>query len=211
MTATDGLRLYGCPNTRSLRVAWALEEAGVEYEYERIDLMKGQGRSPGYQSINPGGKVPALVDGETVITESGAILIHVGERFPASGLMPPSGATALRAACLEWCFFVVSELEQPLWTIAKHRFALPAGLRVPQIEATAVKEFERAIGVAQTRLGHRDFALGERFGVADILLAHTIAWAKSARVPFDSPALESHCERMWARPARARADARERA
>jgi len=203
--------LYGCPNTRSLRAAWALEEAGADYDYVKVDLMKGQGRSADFLAINPGGKVPALLDEGQVITESGAILTHIGERHPGSGLIPGLGSPKRRAACFEWLFFVLSELEQPLWTIAKHRFALPPDLRVPQIEATAVKEFQRAANVAQTRLGEGAYALGEAFTAADILLAHTVAWAKSARVPFESALLEAHFARSWARPARDRADARERA
>lgn len=204
------IKLYGCPNTRSLRAAWALEEAGASYEYVKVELMKGQGRSLDFLAINPGGKVPALRDGGAIVTESGAILIHIGERFPDSGLVPGLDSPVARTACFEWCFFVLSELEQPLWTIAKHRFALPLDMRVPQIEPTAVKEFQRAVNVAQTRLGRSEFASGNRFTVADILLAHTVAWAKSARVQFESAVLEDHYARMWARPARERADARER-
>lgn len=211
MTHRPICTLYGCPNTRSLRAAWALEEAGADYDYVRIDLMKGEGRSAEFLAINPGGKVPALLDDGQVITESGAILTCIGERHPASGLIPGLDAPKRRAACFEWLFFVLSELEQPLWTIAKHRFALPPELRVPQIEATAIKEFQRAANVAQSRLGGRAFAVDEQLTAADILIAHTIAWAKSARVPFDAASLEAHFERTWSRPARERADARERA
>jgi glutathione S-transferase len=211
MTHRPICTLYGCPNTRSLRAAWALEEAGADYDYAKVDLMKGEGRSAQFLAINPGGKVPALLDDGQVITESGAILTHIGERHPASGLIPGLEFPQRRAAYFEWLFFVISELEQPLWTIAKHRFALPPDLRVPQIEATAVKEFQRAANVAQARLGERDFAVDGQFTAADILLAHTVAWAKSARVPFESTTLEAHFARCWARPAREHADARERA
>jgi len=201
------LTLYGCPNTRSLRAAWALEEAGARYEYHRIDLKKGEGRSAQYLAVNPGGKVPTLIDGSTVVTESGAILTYVGERFPQSGLVPVDPAR--RAQYFEWCFFVTSELEQPLWTIAKHRFALPADWRVPQIEATAAREFVRAAKVADARLAGGEFAVGESFTAADILIAHALMWARSAGVTHASPALEIYAERIWARPARGAADERE--
>lgn len=204
------LKLYGCPNTRSLRAVWALEEAGATYDYVKVELLKGGGRAAAYLAVNPGGKVPALVDDDVVITESGAIVTHIGECFSASGLVPGGDQPKRRAAYFEWCFFVQSELEQPLWTIAKHRFALPAELRVAQIEPTAIKEFQRAVSVAEARLGGREFALGDAFSGADILLAHTIAWARSARVPYESAVLDTYFERIWARPARVRADARER-
>ncbi|MBK7234940.1 MAG: glutathione S-transferase family protein [Sterolibacteriaceae bacterium] len=203
------LTLYGCPNSRSLRAAWALEEAGAHYDYARIDLKKGEGRSAQYLAVNPGGKVPALIDGSIVVTESGAILTYIGERFPQRGLVPVDPAR--RAKYFEWCFFVISELEQPLWTIAKHRFALPPDWRVPQIEATAVREFARAAKVADARLAGSEFAVGESFTAADILIAHSLMWARSAGVTHASPALETYAERIWARPARTAADERERA
>lgn len=203
------LKLYGCPNTRSLRAAWALEEAAVEYAYHHVDLFKGEHRSAAFLAVNPGGKVPTLVDGSIVVTESGAILTHIGERFAQAGLVPLDAA--LRAQYFEWCFFVLSELEQPLWTIAKHRFALPPDWRVPQIEATAVREFGRAAKVAAARLARRQFALGETFTAADILISHTLMWARSAGITHQSPALETYAEQVWARPARSAADERERA
>lgn len=202
------LTLYGCPNTRSLRAAWALEEVAVQYDYHPVKLFKGEHRTPAFLAVNPGGKVPALVDGSIVVTESGAILTHIGERFPHSGLVPIDAEQ--RAQYFEWCFFVLSELEQPLWTIAKHRFALPPDWRVPQIEATAVREFGRAAKVAEARLAGREFALGASFTTADILIAHTLMWARSAGVTHPSPALDTYAERVWARPARSAADARER-
>ena len=73
--------LYGCPNTRSLRAAWALEEAGVPYDYVRINLFKGEGRKPPLIELNSSGKVPVLRDGDMILTESAAIITHLGERF----------------------------------------------------------------------------------------------------------------------------------
>lgn len=203
------LKLYGCPNSRSLRAAWALEEAGAEYEYHRVDLFKGEHRAPAYLAVNPGGKVPALIDGSMVVTESAAIITYIGERFANSGLAPTDAR--VRAQYFEWCFFVISELEQPLWTISKHRFALPADWRVPQIEPTAVREFARAAKVADAHLAGREFAVGDSFTGADILLTHTLMWARSAGVQHASPALEIYAERVWARAARSCADQRERA
>jgi glutathione S-transferase len=210
MTNQTPIKLFGCPNTRSMRAAWALEEVGAKYDYVKLDLRKGEGRSTHFLAVNPGGKVPTLVDDAVVISESGAIVTYIGERFPGSGLVPPLSQPASRAANFEWCFFVLSELEQPLWTIAKHRFALPPDWRVQSIEATAVKEFQRAIDVAATRLGDREFTVGAHFTAADILLSHTISWAKSANIAFAAPALDKFFARHWARPARLQADARER-
>ncbi len=204
------MKIYGYPSTRSTRVLWAAEEVGIEYEFIPIDLGKGAGRQPDYLQINPGGKVPALVDDGIILTESAAICTYLGERFPESGLVPAAG-TIERARYLQWCFFVIGELEQPLWTLAKHTFALPPAQRVPEVKATARWEFERAADVLAAGLGDREFILGARFSAADILIAHTLGWAKSADASFPQPNLGTYLERVSSRAALTRARQREAA
>jgi len=202
------ITLYGYPKSRSIRAAWALEEAGETYEFVKVDLLKGEGRSPSFLSINPGGKVPAIVEDGFVLTESAAIVTYVGDRRPASQLTPPAGTPA-RAHYGQWCFFCIGELEQPLWTIAKHQSVLPQDWRVPAIIETAHKEFDAALNVLETGLADRPFILGETFTGADILIAHTLQWAqKVERLPADSPLL-AYLKRCIARPALAQARARE--
>jgi glutathione S-transferase len=201
-------QVYGCPHTRSTRVVWALEEAGAEYEYQKVDLFAGEGRQPAYLALNPGGKVPALADGDLVLTESAAICTYIGDAFPASGLTPPCGLPE-RARYNQWCFFAMCELEQPLWTIAKHRFALPEKRRVPEVIETAAWEFAIAAKVLATGLGGREFLISERFTAADILVAHTLSWAQSFELPLGHTVLEAYAERLLARPALAQARARE--
>ena len=68
------LTLYSYPNSRSLRVAWTLEELGLDYRIHSLDLKAGEGHSPEYLAIHPDGKAPALVDGELALFESSAII-----------------------------------------------------------------------------------------------------------------------------------------
>lgn len=201
-------QVYGCPRTRSTRVVWALEEAGAEYEYQKVDLFAGEGRQPAYLALNPGGKVPALADGDLVLTESAAICTYIGDAFPSSGLTPPFDSPE-RARYNQWCFFAMCELEQPLWTIAKHRFALPESRRVSAVIDTAAWEFAIAAKVLATGLGGREFLIAERFTAADILVAHTLSWAQSFELPLGHTVLEAYVERLLARPALARATLRE--
>jgi glutathione S-transferase len=202
------MRLYGCPGTRSIRAAWALEEAGAQYEYVKVDLMKGEGRRPPFIELNPAGKVPALVEGDLVLTESAAIINHVGDRHPQSGLTPPPG-TAARARYDKWCFYAVTELEQPLWTIAKHSFAIPEKYRVPQVIETAKWEFSVAVAALDRQFGERAFVLEEGFSGADILIAQTLGWARAKELPIDSGRLLAYADRVLGRAALARARARE--
>ncbi|MDD5036430.1 MAG: glutathione S-transferase family protein [Methylococcaceae bacterium] len=202
------ITLYGCPYTRSTRAAWALEEAGAEYEYVKVDISAGEGRALSYRRINLGGKVPALVDGDFVLTESAAIIAYIGDQYPQARLIPISDAR-LRGLYDQWCYFVIGELEQPLWTIAKHRFALPEDWRVPAVIDTAIKEFAQPLKVLESGLGDQPFILGETFTGADILIAHTLAWAKKYELAPQSERLQAYMDRTLSRPALTRARERE--
>ena len=202
--------VYGFPNSRSSRVVWALEEVGAEYECVHVDLRAGAGWRPEYLALNVGGKVPTLVEGEFVLTESGAICTYIGDRFPATGLTPPVGGQE-RARYDQWCYFALSELEQPLWTIGKHTFALPERRRAPAVLETARWEFSVAAKILAEGLGRREFIAGDRFTAADILVAHTLAWAQAFELPLEHDNLESYTMRLLARPAWRRAQEREQA
>jgi glutathione S-transferase len=192
-------------------VAWALEEAGADYNYVKIDLFKGEGRSPEYLRVNPGGKVPALVEDDFVLTETAAILNYIGDHYPDSGLTPLPG-TKDRALYDRWCFFSVAELEQPLWTWGKHTFALPEDWRVPAVINTAAKEFAVALKLMEAGLGDKPFILGNQFTAADIMLALNLAWAnKINMLPEDSAIAQAYMNRALSRPALARAREREKA
>lgn len=203
------IHLYTNPGTRGTRATWALEEAGAEYELDIIDLMKGEGRSREYLGVNPGGKVPAIIVDGLYLSESGAICNWVGEHFPDSGLTPPGGSRE-RAIYDRWCYFVVSELEQPLWTMAKHRFALPEDFRVPEVIETAKWEFGNALSVIAAALRDRRHLVGERFTAADLLAAHTLAWARRYEMPLTDEQVTAYADEHLSRPAFARARRRER-
>jgi len=202
------MRLYGFANTRSARALWTLEEAGAPYTYVHVDLMKGEARRSPFLEINPGGKVPALVDGNLILTESAAICIYIADKFPSAQLAP---ASSERALFHQWCFFAIGELEQPLWTLSKHTFVLPEKYRVAAIMDAAHWEFARAADVLAMGLGEREYIVGESFTVADILIAQTLAWARLRNLEIKHAALNAYADRMLARPALQRARDRERA
>jgi len=204
------MKLYGYRNGRTLRAAWALEEVGAQYEYVEIDLKRGEGQEPKFLEMNPAGKVPVLDDGGTIITESAAICMHIAEKYPHSRLLPPVG-TLERSQCYKWTSYIITELDTPLWTIAKHRFALPRERRVPAVIETAGWEFRTAVKVLAKGLGDRHYLVGDCLTVADIIAGHTLSWAKSARLPLGSDQLDRYLERLLARDAVTRARERTQA
>ena len=194
------MKLYGYRNGRTLRALWALEEVGAAYEYVEVDVMHGEGRQPSFLEINPGGKVPVLDDNGTIITESAAICMHLAEKYPNSRLLPSAG-TPERTDCYRWISFVLTELDAPLWTIAKHRFGLPRERRVPAVIETASWEFRNAVKLLAKPLESQSYLAGSSFSVADILAGHTLAWATSARLPLGSDKIEAYLRTITARQA----------
>ena len=110
-----------------------------------------------------------------------------------------------RALFNQWVSFVTVELEQPLWTIAKHTFALPENMRVAEMKAVGAKEFSRPLDVLAGALdGNRTTLVGDTFTVVDILAAHTLSWATSAKIALKHPVLKQYLKTNLARPAHQR-------
>jgi len=197
------MKLYGFGQSRSFRALWALEETGLDYEYIAVNFGSEEGplgsKSPEYMAINPQGKVPTLIDGSLTLTESAAMLNHIARKAPDSNLIPAHNEDLL-ARYDEILFFVLSDLEQPLWTNGKHRFALPEDQRVPQMLETANWEFAKAQKALHYHLEGREYVVGESFTAADILVAHTINWAERFDFQVD-PELLAYRDAHFQRPA----------
>jgi glutathione S-transferase len=204
------IKVYGFPQTRSRRITWMLEELDQDYEFKLVDFNKGESKSPEFLAINPAGKVPAMKDGELLLTESGAIVTYLGDKFPEKGLVPAAG-TAERGKFEQWAFFALCELEQALWTMGKHRFALPKEQRVPAVLETAAWEFQRALELLEQGLGDNQYILGDDFCAADILLGHTLIWGINFKQTVEQANLQQYVQRLRERDALARAIAKEEA
>ncbi|HWO13666.1 MAG TPA: glutathione S-transferase N-terminal domain-containing protein, partial [Polyangiaceae bacterium] len=106
------MKLYQFPPTRSLRAIWALRELDIPCELVTVNLLAGENRDPEFLRLNPAGKLPVLVDGDVVLTESVAIVLYLAEKYPHKGLIPTD--LAERAQVYRWLLFTATELEQPL-------------------------------------------------------------------------------------------------
>ena len=192
------MKLYGTPPTRALRVIWLLNELGLEYELVPVDLLQGEGRRPGFLSLNPAGKVPVLVDGNLVITESAAIQLYLAEKYPQAGFIPE--AVEERAQMYRWIFFLVTEIEPPLWRIARHTFIYPDEKRLPQDVDLARQECVEMVAVLERHMEAREFMVGDRLSVADFNAAYTLDWANEEKLLDGAPRLREYLATMYARP-----------
>src|SRR5690242_12927311 len=139
------MKLYEFGPTRSMRVRWTLQELAVDFESVRVNLPLGEHQQPQFLKVNPAGKIPVLVDGDLVLTESMAIVLYLAEKYSDTGLLP--AGVAERAQVNRWLLFAATELEQPLWRIARHTMIYPEEERLPQDVAIASREFKEMAAV----------------------------------------------------------------
>ena len=192
------MRLYEFPPTRSIRVRWTLQELGVPFESVTVNLIAGDHRKPEFLALNPAAKIPVLVDGDVVLTESVAAVMYLADKYPEQGLLPSS--LAARGQAYRWLLFAATELEQPLWRIARHTNLYPEDQRLPADVAIAAREFVEMAAVLARHMEGREFIVGAHAGVVDFVTAYTLDWANEARLLGDYPGLRAYMERMYARP-----------
>lgn len=198
------MKLYGTQKTRSFRCIWAAEEAALDYEYIEVALGSAEengSQTENYKKLNFQGKVPTLCNHGVTLTESAAIVNYMASLATDKNLIPPDHTPA-RAHYDQLAFFVMSDLEQPLWTYGKHRFAIPKAYRVADVLPTTHWEFEKSQHALARLIGEHpaEFALGHHFTMVDILIAHTLNWAESFK--FDVlPGFLDYKNRLYQRPA----------
>ncbi len=192
------MKFFEFPPTRSIRVRWTLQELGVDFEAVTVNMLAGEHKSPAFLKINPAGKLPALVDGDLVLTESLAIVLYLAEKYPEKRPIPAD--LGQRAEFYRWLMFAVTELEQPLWRIARHTNLYPENKRLPAEIDLAREDFKSMAHVLEDHLKGRQFVVGNSVTVADFVLAYTLDWANEVRLLEDFPASKAYMERMYARP-----------
>jgi glutathione S-transferase len=199
----ERMKLYGVGKSRSFRAIWAAEESGIDFEYVEVEFggMGANGSSgSAYRELNYQGKVPTMVDGELVLTESAAIVNYLATKYSSSNLIPQPESID-RAIYDQLAFFVLTDLEQPLWTSGKHRFAIPEKWRVPQVLETTRWEFEKSQNALKDLIGATpEFAIGDHFTMADVLVAHTLTWAENFKFELQD-GFREYKNRMYERPA----------
>lgn len=192
------MKLYEFGPTRSIRVRWTLQELGADFEPIRVNLLAGENRRPEFLKINPAGKLPVLVDGDLVLTESVAIVLYLAEKYSHKGLLP-AGLNE-RAQVNRWLLFAATELEQPLWRIFRHTALYPEEQRLPGDVILASGEFKEMASVLEQHMQGRQFVAGDSVSVADFVMAYTLDWGNEYKLLDGCPQLLAYMKRMYARP-----------
>jgi glutathione S-transferase len=198
------LLLYHIAPSRSSVVLWMLEEIGEPYEVRRLDMQKGENRAPEYLAVNPMGKVPALRHNGVIITEAAAICCYLADRFPAANLSVPIDAPE-RGPYLKWLFFGPSCLEPAIIDRMLKREGAPR-------PALGWGDFDSVVNVLRDALSGSAFLLGERFTAADVVIGAGLRWGMTmTKLVPELPEFVAYTRRLEARPALARANAKDAA
>ncbi|MBG1265316.1 glutathione S-transferase family protein [Nostoc sp. WHI] len=175
------LKLYGGARSRASIVHWYLEELGVPYEFVKLDMQTGEHLKPEYLTINPIGKVPAIVDGDFQLWESGAILLYLADKYGKSALSPEE-----RAIFSQWVLFGNATLATGIF-----------------VEANREREMPRLLTPLNEILERQPFLLGNEFTVADVAVGSILSYIPiMLKLDISSyPAVLNYIKQLSERPA----------
>jgi len=192
------ITLYHHPYSRAANVVWMLEEVGVPYEIRFVDIMTGAHKAPDIVALNPMGKLPILVDGDAVVSESAAIALYLADRY-SLGKLAPALDDPKRGTYLRWSLFAPSVIEPGSLAKANNWEFKPGsagwGKHEDMLEAMAFA------------IGKGPFLLGETFSVAAVIFGGTIAFMLQFDMLEKRPAFTEYAARLAERPAAQKAKA----
>lgn len=188
------ITLYHAPQSRSSRMIWLLEELGQPYTIQPVSIfrpMSGTGE-PDPANPHPDKQVPAIVDGDTVIAESVAIVLYLTDTFPAAGLGPLPGDPH-RGDYLTWLAWYAAAMEPAMFAQFGDELGNPMKKR----------GYEAVVRRIESALANGPYMMGNSFTGADLLVASALAFGRHA-FP-ESAAIDAYLQRCKARPANERA------
>ncbi len=180
---------YGAKGAGSVAPQALLTHLDIPFEFKLIDFEANDHQSEAFLAVNPRGQIPALVlDDGSVLTESLAIMLHVADCHPASGLSPPIGSSE-RAQMYRWMSFVATNVyEGQLRILYPDMYTTAAD---PSKVAESAHEYVmNAFGILDDALEYQPYLVGPRTGIADIYLAMLLTWYP------DQPALYRACPNL---------------
>ena len=194
------MKLYFAPNSRAVRIAWLLEELGLEYELEKYTVGDRALRTPEYYKIHPMGRIPVLEDGDTRIYESGAIVQYLLARHGNGKFVPDVGDPSF-PEYLQWLHYAEGSIMGQVNILVVETILLPPEKRNDVNVNRALKLLRVALGNVDQRLQDREYLTGT-FSGADIMTGHACFGAMKAGAEIeDYKQLKAYIDRLLERPA----------
>jgi glutathione S-transferase len=186
------IELYHHPFSRAANVVWMLEEVGVPYALHFVDLRAGAQKSDAHRALNKMGKIPVLVDGDVVVSETAAIALYLADRY-APGRLAPAVDEADRGPYLRWTLFAPSVIEPCCMAKAAGWTYRPG--------TAGFGSYEELCDTLEDGLRAGPWLLGERFSMADVVVGGSLRWMLQFSMIEARPAFTAYAERLTARPA----------
>jgi len=181
------MKLYYHPNSPNCTdVLATANHLGIQLDLQLVDLLKGAQKDSSFLRINPNGKVPALVDGDFVLSESNAIMQYLASRMPNNSLWPEDDRT--RADICRWQFWQASQWSKATGTLVWENMIkkfLGAGGPDPAKVKEGEELFHGSAAVLDNHLKDREYLAGNALTLADFSVAAMLIYARPARIPLD--------------------------
>ena len=191
--------LYHCPEARSQRSLWLLEELGLEFELVELPFSQKVLRGPEYLAIHPLGRVPCLVDGDLTLFESGAITQYLCETYDDGTLHRGPGHPE-RWQWLQWVHYAETMAVHGASMVQQTVIIAPES-RSPVVQKLESRRLEKAMGVIDDRLADRDWLLASGFSAADVSVGYSIHLGQQFISIDGLPRVVDYYQRIKARPA----------
>ncbi|PRP96146.1 glutathione S-transferase family protein [Enhygromyxa salina] len=189
--------LYHHPWSRAANVVWMLEELEQAYELRYVDILAGEQSTEAFRQRNRMSKLPSLLDGDTVVSETAAIGVYLADRYSLGQLAPALDDPA-RGPYLRWCFFAPSVLEPGCAAHSSNWDFKPGSV--------GWGTWENMLATLEDGIGEGPWLLGDRFTMADVILGGTVAFMLQFKMLEARPAFVAYVERLNQRPARIRSN-----
>jgi glutathione S-transferase len=169
------LRIYGVARTRAFRALWIAQELGLAHEHLSIEIGDAGARTPEFLALNPNGRLPIIVDGDFVLSESLAITLYLAKKYSAGRLYPTSLEAEARA--WQWSFWAIAEVDRGVNIWSLHAVRLPPAERDIKLRDEALEVITPPFRVLDAALANNPYLLGAEFTVADLNVAAVISRA----------------------------------
>jgi glutathione S-transferase len=199
------IQLHYAPGNASMTPHMLLEELGVPFELKLVDRANNAHKSAAYLKMNPNGLIPVLVDGDLVLYESAAIVLHLVDTHQAAALAPAVG-TAERAQFYKWLvWFAASLIPQFQIYFYSERYVEPGNVSgAAEVKTAIEKKIEGLVDQLDAQLASHGgpWLMGERFSALDLYAFMLCRWTRGMQRPARTlPHIAPHLQRMLARPA----------
>lgn len=194
-------KLFYSPGSAAMAPHALLEEIGAPFELVRVDTKSNEHKKPEYLKLNPNGRVPTLLDGDQAIYETAAIMLHLADKHPGSGMAPAVG-TADRARYYQWLVYMTNTVQEAYIEYFHPDYYAKTESGQAEVKAASEARLQPMFAILDKALEKGPYLLGSTFSGADIFLMMMARWSRNMAKPAVTyPNIKRCVDQVLARPA----------